>query len=137
MCLTGRLEENSHLPAEMMARPRAASVPPEWRKRRLVFRRAQGAPRPYCRGLCRASCVGRPRAALWLGFLADNADLEKQSVWRPHGCLEVPRVFLLFLLLRNNGISVAPVASVRTSPPHNGPIQSPTKSDCPKFNGLC
>lgn len=22
-------------------------------------------------------------------------------------------------------------------PSHNGPIQSPTKSDCPKFNGLC
>lgn len=125
MFLTGCLEENSHLPAKMMAGPRAASALQVWRKQRPIFRRTHGAPRLYCRGLCRASCLDWPHPALIGGFLGDKADLEKQSVRWPHGCLEVPRVFVLFLLLRNNGITMASVASVWAPPPPQWPLFNP------------
>lgn len=106
MFLTGCLEENSHLPAEMKAScKRGGSKGPH-----------SDVPRGHHVYTVGGSAV-LPCPALWLGgqgagFLGDNASLEKQSVRWSHGCREVPRAFLLFLLLRNNSISMPSMASV-------------------------
>ena len=86
----------------------------------------QGAPRSLLSRLTSPNHSGQES-------LEENANLETQSAHWLHWCLEVRTIFLPFSLLSKTMASLCPQRLPCEPPPHNGPIQSPTKSEAPSL----